>query len=148
MLTSRVLFFVSVALLSTPAPAAGEPPVAEAGLGLLARVDDTVILNGTGSYDPEGDEVTYTWTQVGGPPVELERGDTPQPQFLVTSAGTFRFELVVSDDLSASAPDGTEVVVPYEAIDGVETGCSAVGGPVAGIAAIAAAAALLARRRR
>lgn len=149
MLTSRVLFFVSVVLPSTvsPAFAAGEAPVAEAGLGLIAYVDDTVILDGSGSYDPEGDALTYAWTQVGGPPVQLQDGETAKPRFPIVSPGTLRFELVVSDDLSASAPDVVEVVVPYERIEGVETSCAVVPGASAA-AALLALAALTGRRRR
>ncbi|MFN7143440.1 MAG: PKD domain-containing protein [Myxococcota bacterium] len=149
MLTSRVLFFVSVVLPSSvsPALAAGETPVAEAGLGLIAYVDDTVILDGSGSYDPEGDALTYAWTQVGGPPVQLQDAETAQPRFEIGTAGTLRFELVVSDDLSASAPDLVEVVVPYERIEGVETSCAVVPGLSAAAAALSLAA-LAGRRRR
>ena len=149
MLTSGVLFFVSVALVSSlfPAHAAGEPPVSEAGLGLIALVDDTVILDGSGSSDPEGDPITYVWTQVGGPPTELDGADTAQPRFTVESSGTFRFSLVVSDDTSASAADEVEVVVPYEVIQGVETGCSTVSS-TAGLSAAALAFGLLVARRR
>lgn len=147
MLTSRVLFFVTVALLSalSPARAAGEAPIAEAGVGLLARVGDTVVLNGSGSYDPEGDAIVYVWTQVGGPPVTLRKDDSPKPEFEVESAGTLRFELVVSDDLTASAPDTVEVVVPFEAIAGVETGCAT---PPAGAGIAGVLLAALAVRRR
>jgi hypothetical protein len=149
MLTSRVLFFVSLALLSTlsAAFAAGEPPVAEAGLGLVANVEDTVVLNGSGSYDPEGDPFTYAWTQVGGPEVELDGADIPKPRFTVPAPGSYRFALVVSDDLSASAADTVDVVVPYKEIEGVSTACASA--PQAA-SAIGCALAILAtvRRRR
>lgn len=143
-----MLFFVTVPLLSalSPALAAGEAPTAEAGIGLIAYIGDTVILDGSASSDPEGDALTYTWTQVGGPPVELAKATSPKPQFEVRSAGTLRFELVVADDVSVSAPDLVEVVVPFEVIDGVEAGCAAVPG-VGTVTAIGLAALVLAGRR-
>lgn len=144
MLTAVVLFFVS-SLLVPPASASGEAPVAEAGLGLLAYVGDTVILDGSGSTDPEGDTLTYTWTQVGGPPVTISRGNSFEPRFEVEAAGTLRFALVVNDGTADSAPDEVEVIVPYREIDGVESGCATAGVPsLLGVAL----AALAVRRRR
>ncbi|MDP2309157.1 MAG: hypothetical protein Q8P18_24250 [Pseudomonadota bacterium] len=146
-----MLFFVTVALVAalSPAFAAGEPPVAEAGLGLIAYVGDTVILDGSASFDPEGDPLVYTWAPVGGPPTELQSGDTAQPRFLVKEPGTLRFSLVVSDGTSASGADAVEVVVPHQQIDGVEASCaSAVGAPWLGLVAAGLALARRARTRR
>ncbi|MFZ5476385.1 MAG: PKD domain-containing protein [Myxococcota bacterium] len=135
-----MLFFVTSAAF-----AAGEPPVAEAGLGLVAYVEDTVALNGTGSVDPEGDALTFAWTQVGGPPTDLQGADSSQPQFTVGDPGTFRFQLVVNDGTSDSAADTVEIVVPYRQIDGVATGCAAAPAPAwLGVAGWL----LLVRRRR
>lgn len=149
MLTSRVLFFVTVVLVSAFAPAfaGGEPPVAEAGLGLIAYVGDTVILDGSASSDPEGDAIVYTWASVGGPPTELQAGDTAQPRFAVTEPGTLRFSLVVNDGTSDSVADTVEVVVPHEQIDGVEASCATAAAPPA-LGLIVAALALARRRAR
>lgn len=148
MLTSFVLFFVTVLLVSalSPAHAAGEPPIAEAGLGLIAYVGDTVILDGSASSDPEADAVTYTWSQVGGPPTQLQQGDTAQPRFLVEAPGTLRYSLVVSDGTSDSVADVVEVVVPHEQIDGVEAACST--GAASPAPALFVAGLALALRRR
>lgn len=121
-----MLFFVtfSAALADT---GADSPPVAEAGLGVLAYVGDTVELNGTASSDPEGAELVYKWAQTGGPSVAIEGGSTAQPRFEVTEPGTLRFELVVNDGLTYSEPDTVEVVVAYTAVDGTTGGgCTAV----------------------
>ncbi len=108
---------------------ANEPPVADAGLGLLAYVGDTVALNGTASYDPEGVELGYTWRQSGGPEVGIKSGDSPEPSFTVEEPGTYRFELTVNDGYADSLPDMVEIVVAETSFGGdAEGGCNAVPG--------------------
>lgn len=89
-----------------------QAPVAEAGLGVMAYVNDTVILNGQGSSDPDGQPLTYAWTQQSGPPVALTGGDTDRPSFVVEAPGTLRFQLIVTDGSLASSPDEVAVVIP------------------------------------
>lgn len=135
-----MLFLVTSALAAAP--------VAEAGLGVMAYVGDTVILNGSASSDPDGAALTYTWSQVSGPPVTLKRGDTDKPEFVVDAAGTLRFELVVNDGTENSVPDGVAVVVPDRAAlpAGEDAGgCSSAPSP-AGAGLVVVAAALLGRR--
>jgi hypothetical protein len=143
-----VVFFALMAS-SQPAAASGSAPVAEAGLGLLAYVGDTVELNGSGSVDPEGDPLTYAWEQTGGPPVDLQGADSSTPRFEVETPGTLRFSLVVNDGTTSSPPDEVEVVVPYKDIgDDVATGCAVVPPGKAASAAAVAALLCLVRRRR
>lgn len=140
-----MLLFASIASLPVAHAAA---PVAEAGLGLVAYVGDTVELNGSGSSDEDGDHLSYDWSQVGGPPVELTGATNARPRFDVTAPGTLRFQLVVNDGQEDSEPDVVEFVVPYESIEGVEAGCAAVPGAASLGAPLLALAACLARRRR
>lgn len=95
--------------------AANEPPVAEAGLPRYAA-NLSVQLDGRGSYDPDGPgPLSYTWTQVSGPPVVITRADTATP----TVSGFVQkeqiqeceFELVVNDGQSASLPDKAKVII-------------------------------------
>lgn len=122
-----------------------EAPVADAGVGLMAQVGDTVILNGMASSDPEGAALTFVWTQVGGPEVELRKGSTVKPELTLEAAGTHRFALVVNDGVDDSEPDVVEVVVPERSFGG-EAGCSA-GAPASAVAGVLAAGLLWARRR-
>ena len=45
-----------------------DPPVADAGSNVSATLSSsTVSLDGSGTYEPTGKTVTYTWSQVYGP---------------------------------------------------------------------------------
>ena len=50
-------------------PSAAGTPVAEAGQGGSFTADQPIRLNGDSSYDPDGDELTYTWSFFEGTPI-------------------------------------------------------------------------------
>jgi hypothetical protein len=66
------------------------------------------MLNGSGSYDPDGDLVTYAWTQVDGPTVTLDDATSATPSFTapwVSADSQVKFKLVVKDPTGfSSAP--------------------------------------------
>lgn len=106
----------SVADSVTVTVAANRVPVADAGSD-QGPIDtgNTITLNGGGSTDPDGDPLTYVWTQVSGPAVTLSNPTSANPSFVApaVSGGTqdIVFELVVSDGQVASAPDQVRVTV-------------------------------------
>jgi hypothetical protein len=73
-----------------------------------------VTLDGTGSHDPDGDTLTYSWLQTGGPVVTLDLTDPAKPTFIAPDVGmngaTLTFQLTVSDGLLASVPPATVTV--------------------------------------
>lgn len=89
-------------------------PVADAGADQTAGEDAPVTLNGSNSFDPDGDSLTFSWVQTGGPAVLLSDTTAAQPSFtspLVGRAGEIlTFTLTVSDGLK-SATDSVNVVV-------------------------------------
>ncbi len=91
------------------------PPVASAGANFTANERTNVYLNGSGSSDPDGDAITYNWTQVSGPIVNLQNQNTANPNFIapeVTVMGaTLVFQLVVSDQYLQSAPAKVSVQI-------------------------------------
>ncbi|MCG7498083.1 PKD domain-containing protein [Vibrio sp. Of7-15] len=50
---------------------ADRPPVVHAGSDQFISAAGTVHLNGSQSYEPDGDAVTYNWSQLTGTPVTL-----------------------------------------------------------------------------
>jgi MYXO-CTERM domain-containing protein len=125
-----------------------QAPHADAGLGLIAYVGDVVVLNGAASSDPEGAELSFAWSQSGGPEVELKKASTVEPEFEVVASGTLRFDLVVNDGVADSEPDTVEVVVAERAFGGDPEGGCSTGGGAAPVGVAGVAAALVLRRRR
>lgn len=95
--------------------AANLPPVADAGTDQVVDEGALVTLDGTGSNDPNGDSLTFAWTQVGGSAVVLSDATTPQPTFVApwvaVGGETLSFQLVVDDGALASAADVVNVTV-------------------------------------
>ena len=88
-------------------------PLANAGLDQTGVAPGVlVVLDGTGSSDPEGDSIViYRWTQLGGDPVVLNNADTVTPTFVTENNQTYVFQLIVADSLGvASAPDIVTIV--------------------------------------
>ena len=84
---------------------ANQPPVASARADGVWAMPGRVTLDGTGSHDPDPvDRLSYTWTQVAGPAVELYNAGTATPSFAVEVEGQYAFELVVSDGFESSTP--------------------------------------------
>jgi hypothetical protein len=91
-----------------------QPPVANAGPDQNVFWAALVTLDGTASSDPEGQPLTYTWTQVRGPDVTDGAGflTGPQPTFTAPSQNTrIDFSLVVSDGSLSSSPNRVRINV-------------------------------------
>ena len=71
-----------------------------------------MFLSGAGSFDPDGDALTYSWTQLDGPVVILDDASTATPNFTLPAGDTslsFRFQLIVNDGALDSLPAETLV---------------------------------------
>jgi hypothetical protein len=79
-------------------PTTNLAPIAEAGPPQVAAVGDLVVLNGSASTDPDGDddEMTEVWLQIAGPPIEFV-GDDLVSFVTPDEVGLYEFELTVSD---------------------------------------------------
>jgi len=82
-------------------------PVALAGENqvLVPGPEAVVYLDGTASYDPDGDQISYLWTLVQGPPVSLSDNSAATPYFAVaqvSDAVRYVFRLTVNDGFTES----------------------------------------------
>jgi hypothetical protein len=92
-----------------------QPPVANSGLDQTVWCaynigqGTTIDLDGTNSYDPDGDPLTYTWT---GPFVESPvNGATPTVTLIPGCPEDYVITLVVNDGTEDSNPDDVVVTV-------------------------------------
>ena len=74
-----------------------DTPTANAGSNQNVNRGAIVTLDGTGSTDPNGDTLNYSWVHTSGPSVSLSSATVAQPTFTPTSLGTIVFTLTVSD---------------------------------------------------
>ncbi|MFH1147046.1 MAG: choice-of-anchor Q domain-containing protein [Pseudomonadota bacterium] len=88
---------------------ANHAPVADAGLDQTVAELAPVTLHGEGSSDPDGDTLSFTWTQTAGPAVELQGNNTVTPTFTAPAADpggvNLEFQLTVDDGFGGSAVD-------------------------------------------
>jgi parallel beta-helix repeat protein len=96
-----------------------QAPIAHAGGPYLVAVGQTIALDGSGSYDPDGDPLTYLWTQaenLGG----FDDAALEDPSFTGGQPGVTKLTLTV-DDGPAQASDAVVLVV-YDPSAGFVTG--------------------------
>ena len=83
-----------------------EPPVANAGNNQIVANGSMVILDGTGSFDPDGDELFYYWETPDC--IELCSKFAIQPTFTapnIDSDTVYIFSLIVNDGKVDSEPE-------------------------------------------
>ena len=117
--TSVALFLVGTALAwATVQPSAAQhvfnqAPKAVAGPPqLLAFLPGgtSVLLNGTASSDPDGDPLTYVWSDSHGNVI----GNTSAVKYTVPAPFRYRFILTVSDGRGGTGTDSVSVVVEVD----------------------------------
>ncbi|MGB2698247.1 MAG: Ig-like domain-containing protein, partial [Candidatus Zixiibacteriota bacterium] len=91
-------------------------PVADAGSDQLnVEASMLVTLDGSGSYDPDGDSIGYHWSQILGPSFTLSDTNIVNPTFTPDIKGNYEFELNVDDASLMSSPDTVLVSVDNQA---------------------------------
>lgn len=89
-------------------------PHAFAGYDIIAERGDRVCLNGTLSYDADGDILAFTWRQTEGVAVEIDNPVSPVACFVPVWSGLYKFGLTVSDGKNSSLEDYVSVLVKDE----------------------------------
>ena len=72
-------------------------PIADAGPDQTLPGAATVMLDGSGSYDPNGDKITYRARQTGGPTVVLSNPTGVTTTFSAAAGNVYIFTLTVTD---------------------------------------------------
>jgi hypothetical protein len=91
-----------------------QPPVANAGPDQNVNQGTSVTLDGTGSMDPDGGTLAFSWLQTGGTPVTLDNPNSAQPRFPANTGGagsSLVFRLTVTDPGGLSGLDQCSVAV-------------------------------------
>ena len=91
-----------------------EAPVALAGPDQTVARRQAVILDASDSFDPNGDALTFAWTETSGAPTALVAAASPRARFVVpadATAGDLAFQVQVCDDRGACASATTKVTV-------------------------------------
>ena len=90
------------------------PPVANAGADFTVDERQSVMLSGANSSEPDGELLSYAWTQISGPPVVLSNANTATPSFTapeVAADTALVFRLTVTDPNNAPSTDDIAVNV-------------------------------------
>ncbi|MFO7698011.1 MAG: PKD domain-containing protein, partial [Anaerolineae bacterium] len=91
-------------------------PIANPGGPYLGAINTAILFDGSGSFDDEGDPLTYAWTFGDG-----GSGDGATPAYSYAATGVYEVCLVVDDGLIGSEPACTLAVV-YDPEGGFVTG--------------------------
>jgi hypothetical protein len=95
-------------------------PVAVPNGPYLAPVGGSVSFDGSASYDPDGDTLTYAWTADGG---SLASANTVSPTFTAgTLPGIYDVTLTVTDEHGVDSDEVFTTVVVYDPVGGFVTG--------------------------
>ncbi len=84
-------------------------PVADAGPNQVIPGAQTVTLNGSASYDPDGDPITFQWVQEAGPAVTLSAPTAAITTFAAAAGQNYSFRLTVKDPFGAQGIARTSV---------------------------------------
>ncbi|SFV49787.1 PKD domain protein [hydrothermal vent metagenome] len=98
----------------TPTPD-NTAPVADAGQNREGvNVGETIVLDGSGSYDADSDPLTYSWSiaeKPSGSHAALSNSSSINPSFVADIKGHYRVTLVVNDGKINSSMDSVLVAV-------------------------------------
>jgi hypothetical protein len=108
-------YTLNISISSHNQPVADRPPVANAGSNFSVNERQVVTLNGSASNDPDGDALTYLWSQLpGGSIVAISGANTAIPTFTAPTVApggeTLSFQLTVTAN-GVSAADTVSVTV-------------------------------------
>ena len=106
----------NVATVSITVSPVNSPPVADAGPNENVETGSRVTLDGSNSFDPDGDLIRFDWSIEAKPEESLvadrdiEGRTTPTPSFSLDVDGVYILRLVLNDGELNSEPDFVELI--------------------------------------
>ena len=97
-------------------------PVANAGNDQSGAVGVTVNLDGRGSFDADGDPLSYQWSftsRPAGSVAAIGNPQLPQSNFIPDKPGLYVVQLVVDDGKVASDPDTATITIVVPVVPGL-----------------------------
>jgi len=107
---------VSITAMQIPTP---RRPIANAGLDQTVAVGTQVVLDGSGSHDPDGNILSFQWGVSSSPPgsgATLSNPTVVNPSFEARFAGLYVLELTVHDGQEESDFDTVRIRSEQEEI--------------------------------
>ena len=87
-------------------------PTAHAESEQIVNPGELVTISGADSFDPDGNIQTYSWTQISGPPTNIENPDSMVAQFIMPEGeGAIGISLLVFDNEGAFGVDTVAVSI-------------------------------------
>jgi hypothetical protein len=126
-LATRASLAAAALILAVPdARAANRPPIAHAVEDQTVEGGATVRLDGSPSWDADGDSLSFSWVQTEGPAVALNLGDPVRPTFTAPTPGlagvgaenqVLAFRLIVGDGAATSESEVRIMVLkPFDPV--------------------------------
>ncbi|MEC7947642.1 MAG: PKD domain-containing protein, partial [Myxococcota bacterium] len=92
---------LNVTLDDPAAPAANHPPLCQVNIDQVAIAGDVIVLDGTGTVDPDGDDLVYEWTVSDRPSSsasrDIESADQLVASYTPTTAGIHGISLTATE---------------------------------------------------
>lgn len=100
-------------MISVEKTSVNHPPVADAGDDqTIILPTNTVMLDGSGSWDPDNNITGYAWTKISGPStVNISSPVNAQTKVTNVVKGVYQFELVVTDAGGLFSKDTVTITV-------------------------------------
>jgi choice-of-anchor B domain-containing protein len=127
-----------------------QPPNSVAGASQTVAPGVAVTLDGNQSNDPDGDALSFQWTQIMGPSVTLSDATAAVTTFTAPAVGSstlLRFELAVTDPIGLTDTSTTSVTVSQNTGPGGGLGSSGGSGSLGWFFLTLLATAVYCRRR-
>lgn len=84
-------------LLTRRVRTGNDAPIADAGPDQIGAPAGVINLDGSASFDPDGDPITFEWAQVAGPAISLTGANAAKASFTSVEGQTYAFRLTVKD---------------------------------------------------